>query len=232
MTPTMTAPRILLVHGASHRGSSWRLLERALAARGIRCTTVDLPSASPALGDLHADVEAIRSALDALPELEPVTVICHSYGGMPTTEALAGSSTVGRIVYLAACMPDTGETLLDLVDGDDDTDWAISDDGLTISAVDPARLFYNRCTPTVAAEAIRDLAPQSLSSFEQSVQDAAWRDIPSTYVVCTDDRAIPPHVQRRMSTRATTTASIDSDHSPFLSVPDRLADLLVELLGT
>ena len=227
----MTAPHVLLVHGASHRSSSWHLLERALAARGIRCATVDLPSASPELGDLHADVEAIRSALDAVPAHEPVTVICHSYGGMPSTEAVAGSSSVSRIVYLAAYMPDAGETLLDLVDEGDDSDWAISDDGLTISAVDPARLFYNRCPPAVAAEAIRNLAPQSLASFEQSVQDAAWRDIPSSYVVCTDDRAIPPHVQRRMAARATTTTSIDSDHSPFLSMPDRLADLLVELLG-
>ena len=102
---------VLLVHGANHRRSSWRFLQGALAERGIHSVTVDLPTSSPALADLHADADVIR---EAVARHGATVVACHSYGGMPTTEALVGNTSVERIVYLTAWMPRPGMSLLDL----------------------------------------------------------------------------------------------------------------------
>ena len=60
--------------------------------------------------------------------------------------------------------------------------------------------------------------------------DPAWRRIPSTYVVCRDDRAIDPQVQRTMARHATDVVEWDGDHSPFLTHPGRVASLLAGLL--
>ena len=222
---------VLLVHGAGHRGSSWRALQGALAGRGIRSVTVDLPSASPALADLHADADVIR---EAVLRHGATIVVCHSYGGMPTTEALVGNASVERIVYLAAWMPRPGMSLLDLSDNGDDADghdlWQLSADGTTIGATDPTTLFYNRCSPAVAEAAIRDLAPQSFASFTQEVTGAAWHTIPATYIVCEDDNAIAPDLQRAMAAQADEVFVIDSDHSPFLSYPERTAALVATLV--
>ena len=222
---------VLLVHGANHRGSSWRALQDALAGRGIESVTVDLPSASPALADLHADADVIR---EAVARHGATVVVCHSYGGMPTTQALVGNTSVERIVYLTAWMPRPGMSLLDLSDDGDDDDselhWQLSADESTIGASDPATLFYNRCPPDVAEAAIRELAPQSFVSFTQAVTGAAWHTIPATYIVCEDDNAIAPHLQRAMAEQADEVFVIDSDHSPFLSFPQRTAALVATLV--
>ena len=219
---------VLLVHGASHQGASWRTLQTELTALGIDSVTVDLPSASPDLADLYADAAVIRSAVDAL---GPVTVVCHSYGGMPTTQALVGATNVERIVYLTAYMPAPGMTLIDLVENDeDDTDWTIDNDETTIRAVDPRALFYNRCSQQVADDALQDLSPHALVSFTQPATVAAWQSVPSSYIVCTDDHAIPASAQRRMAAQADETFTIDSDHSPFLSAPVETAALLAGLI--
>jgi hypothetical protein len=56
-----------------------------------------------------------------------------------------------------------------------------------------------------------------------------WRSIPSTYVLCSRDRAIHPDFQRWMATRAGEVVSFDTDHSPFMSLPERFVDLLDSL---
>jgi hypothetical protein len=58
---------------------------------------------------------------------------------------------------------------------------------------------------------------------------AAWHDIPSTYVVCTEDRAVAPGLQRALAGRCGRTIEWRSSHSPFLSRPELVADLLIEL---
>jgi hypothetical protein len=58
----------------------------------------------------------------------------------------------------------------------------------------------------------------------------AWRDIDSTYVVCTRDQAIATNAQRQMAARATEVIDWQTDHSPFLTRPAELADLLVGYL--
>jgi pimeloyl-ACP methyl ester carboxylesterase len=60
----------------------------------------------------------------------------------------------------------------------------------------------------------------------QEPLEIAWRRRPSTYVVCTDDRAILPDLQRQMAQRAGETVEWDCGHSPWLSRPNLVADLI------
>jgi hypothetical protein len=57
--------------------------------------------------------------------------------------------------------------------------------------------------------------------------EPAWKSIASTYVVCTNDRAVLPEAQRWMVRRATDVVELPTDHSPFVTRPTELADLIV-----
>jgi len=51
--------------------------------------------------------------------------------------------------------------------------------------------------------------------------------IPSTYVYCGRDEAVHPDHQAVMAARCTRRVDLDTDHSPFLSMPVELAEILV-----
>jgi pimeloyl-ACP methyl ester carboxylesterase len=63
----------------------------------------------------------------------------------------------------------------------------------------------------------------------QPVTGAPWKTIPSTYVECTLDGAIPIEHQRAMSARCQNVVTLETDHSPFASKPAETADILERL---
>jgi pimeloyl-ACP methyl ester carboxylesterase len=54
-------------------------------------------------------------------------------------------------------------------------------------------------------------------------KNPAWKKVPSSYVVCTDDRAVKVEQQRMRASWANHSVEIDCDHSPFFSAPAELA---------
>ncbi|GII59172.1 hypothetical protein Pth03_75610 [Planotetraspora thailandica] len=230
-----TQPTLLLVHGAYHRPWVWdRVIEQL---PDVDVHTVACPSSGSdlgALGTLQDDADTVAAAVAAIDG--PVVVVAHSYAGSVVTEALAGADNVNRIVYLAAAMVDEGESLLGSAGGVPPSWWLISKDegpegGVIRVAEDEAKdVFYGDVDPELAAEAIEKLVPASYSSQTGPVSRAAWHTIPSTYIICTADNAIPPFAQEAMAQRAKRVHRLDSSHSPFLSMPSELAALLkVEL---
>ena len=123
-------------------------------------------------------------------------------------------------------MLDEGQSLADVA-GTDPPEWQIpAPDGKTLTVDGPQQVFYNTCPPGVADAAAARLRPQTIASFVEPVRSVAWRDVPSTYVICDRDQAIPVPAQEAMSARAGSTHRLDSDHSPFLTDPDAVADLI------
>ena len=100
---------------------------------------------------------------------------------------------------------------------------------LTVKPDGAVSAFYHDCPPEVASDAAERLRPQPLGSLSDTVNAAAWRDKPATYVVCTEDRAIPVALQRSAATRASNVVEWPTSHSPFVSRPDLVAGLLVDL---
>jgi pimeloyl-ACP methyl ester carboxylesterase len=228
---------VILVHGAWHGGWCYERVLAALAERGVDAVAVDLPGhgdSSEPLGDLHADAAAVREAIDRV--AGPTVLLGHSFGGMVITEAGAHPN-VRHLVYLCAFMPDEGQALLDLVS-------TVEDPGLKADLhvlpgeregevrVNPEfarELFYEDVSDEDVERALARLVPESGPAFAQAPAAIAWHDRPSTYVVCTHDRAILRQLQLQMARHASETVEWPTGHSPFLSRPDLVVDLLAGL---
>lgn len=218
----MTAT-LLLVHGAWHGSWCWEPLRRELDGLAVR--TVDLPSSGTdpgSLGDLTDDARAVRAALTAIEG--PVVVVAHSYGGIPVTEAAAAELGVVHLVYLAAFQLDVGESLVGGLGGAVPPWQGVQETAIRVST--PEQAFYDGVDPELTEQSVARLGWQSVSSVTQPLSRAAWAGLPSTYVVCTQDQAIPPQAQEAMAQRAGEVLRLDAGHSPFLSQPAALAALL------
>jgi hypothetical protein len=80
-----------------------------------------------------------------------------------------------------------------------------------------------------ARAAMARLRPHSAQSWRDRQIGAAWRDIPSTYVLCERDKSLDPRLQETMSRRADDVRRLPTGHSPMLSMPAETAALLDEL---
>jgi len=199
--------------------------------------SVDLPTVSHASATMHDDADYVRGALDSVSG--DVVLVGHSYGGVVITEA-GVHPNVKRLVYLTAFALDVGESasqnaLLDtghmgaLTDAIVFAEAPTGEAVLTIAPEGADAALYHDCTAEVASAAVDRLRPQPLASLTDTVLVAAWRTKPATYVVCTDDRAIPVAAQRSAAARATTSLDWPTSHSPFSSRPELVADLLIDL---
>ncbi|GAA2950142.1 alpha/beta hydrolase [Streptomyces erythrogriseus] len=186
-------------------------------AEAIESRTVDLPSAGGREG-IAEDVHAIRQALTRIEG----PVVAHSYGGIPVSQAIAEAPDVVHVVYLAAFQLDVGESLL----GSYGAPPLPGSEEMQAVPDDPVSLFYADVPVSEAEQAVERLLPQSTRSFSDVVEQAGWHLIPSTYIVCERDQALPAERQEALAGRAGAVHRMMSSHSPFLSVPEELAALL------
>ena len=224
-------PTLLLVHGAWHNAAGFSALQKELEALNIKSVTVELPSvglANAALGDMYADAAAVHQAINSIDG--DCVVLGHSYGGIVITQAATGCSNVKRLIYMTAFMLDAGETLFAAIGSVAPDWWQESADKSRLTANFPEKIFYNKCTPEVAKKASSALRTQSLIAFNQPLTEVAWKQVPSSYIICEQDNAIPVFAQEGMSGRATDVVRIDSDHSPFLCCPKELAQIIDKMV--
>lgn len=189
------------------------------------------------MGDLHDDADSVRDVLDRIGE--SVVLVGHYYGGAVITDA-GEHPAVAHLVYLCALALDADETCgsaaaAEAVQSD------IAHTGLAagiiideegIVTVDPtvaAECLFNHREAETVRWALSRLGPQPFVTLQQAPRRVTWRAKPSTYVVCSDDRAVPSDLQRVLATRCTRTVEWESDHSPFLPHPEQLVELLVDL---
>lgn len=220
------------MHGAWHGAWCWERVVPRLEAAGVAVVAVDLPSVSSAAATLPDDAACVQEALDAV--AGEAVLVGHSYGGVVIGEAGAHPA-VAHLVFLSAFALEVGESTAQnsLTGGIDGSDLpaAIRVDG-GVFRIDPALAgvaFYHDCTQADSDAAVARLRPESLAALGGTVTAAAWREKAATYVVCTDDRALPVALQRSNAVRIGNSVDWPTSHSPFLSRPDLVADLLIEL---
>ncbi len=230
--------KVVFVHGALVFDGAWwwHRMAEPLAAFGLESRAVELPSCvapdarGGTVGDMHADADAVRAALEE--EDGPVVVVGHSYGGMVMTDAAAGQENVEHLVYLTSVMPETGETMADF--GGEPGPWMDprpEDGTMGIKAELMPAAFMQDCDEAAVEGALERLTSQPLAVFGQAPRAVAWREKPSTYVVCAEDRATPPEAQRRNAARADRVVELPTGHHPMLSRPEELARVLAEAAG-
>ncbi|ONK13548.1 alpha/beta hydrolase [Streptomyces sp. MP131-18] len=230
--------RVVFVHGACVRDGAWWWHRTAalLRERGVPSVAPALPSCGEAGAPggaggpgLSEDVAAVRQVLRA--DDEPTVVVAHSYGGIVTAEAAAGIGSVRHLLLVSSYLPEAGQSLSDFGDGGPAPFLDIDPDAGTFE-VRPELLadtFLQDCDREVQARAADHLARQSVRVTGQPVGAAAWRQIPSTYLVCAQDRGTPPRLQREFARRAGSVVELDAGHHPFLSRPAAVRDLLLSL---
>jgi pimeloyl-ACP methyl ester carboxylesterase len=208
----------------------------------VDATAIDLPGHGDdtgPLGDLHTDASRVREELDRLHD--DIVLVGHSYGGAVITEA-GDHPAVAHLVYLAAFPLDTDESCVRAAEPEaagishhgrpNLGAGFIEGPGGTVTLDPPvaAMCLYSDCDEDTVNWALARLGPQPRASLEQTPNTVAWRIKPSTYVVCADDMVVHPDLQRLLAARCGAGAQWPTGHSPFLSRPDLVAGLIVELV--
>ena len=215
---------IVLVHGSFVDGTSWDEVCARLRDAGHRVEVVELHR-----GSLAGDTAAAQEAVDLVGE--PVVVCGWSYGGMVITGLITPPGS--HLVYLCALMPDDGESAWSLgseYSGGIDALLGTDDAGdLTLGGGSLDEVLWGDATPERADAARASLRSQALQSFTDPIERIGWRTTPSTFVLGRRDKVFHPALIEKMSRRATTLIEWDTDHSPVLSRPDLVIDLLSRL---
>lgn len=154
-------------------------------------------------GSLAADTRHAQEVTDSF--AGSVVACGHSYGGMVVTGlALPPGS---QLAYVASFMPAEDESSGVLTG-----QWPA--EGHKVMSLEETATSCSgerSWTPSAGAVPRRSRPP------------------PSTYVVCRQDRAVHPDLQREMSKRATHVLEWDSSHSPNVAHPEKVVDLLDRL---
>ena len=222
-----TTPTVVLVHGAFADASGYAGVILELHAAGIACVAPPNP-----LRGLAFDADSVRDYVGAVDG--PVVLVGHSYGGAVNTQAAVGLDNVKALVYLAAFALDEGESAGSVqapfaepllarnarpssypagAGAAEGPDLFISTDGFreTFCADVPVDVA------TVLAATQRPVAAATLGEL---CTGAAWKTVPSWYLVSAHDNAINPDAQRAMSEHiGATTETIDGSHTAFIAQP-------------
>lgn len=219
---TITA---VLVHGAWADGSSWNKVTERLQRKGFNVVAAQISLAS-----FSDDVAALRKVLQR--EEGPIVLAGHSYGGAVITAAAFGSPKVKALVYIAAVVPDEGETVGDVLDRVSPHSSAPKlqpdADGFLWLTVDA---FRSAVAPDASASETALMAatqkPIALKCLGEPMTEPAWKEKPSWFLIAEKDRMVSPETQQftasRMKSRA---VSLPVDHTPQASNPDTVVDLI------
>ncbi|RAH43772.1 alpha/beta hydrolase [Aspergillus brunneoviolaceus CBS 621.78] len=229
-------------------------------AVGVTLPSVD---SSPPLSSWATDAEAIRKViLGYIDAGRDVITVAHSFGGIPMSEAVKGlgKSTresaglkggVLQLMYMAAMALPEGQNHVGQIKPQTPEEEELerqrqeyvakhggmrfTEDGAMIVDREAAReVFYNRCDPADVEEALDLLGSYPVGPLSVPVTYTAYRGIPSTYIVCENDRALPLSVQERMVAQSEGALQVErcqEGHSPFLSNPQFIVDCVRRAAG-
>jgi len=217
---------VVLVHGGFVDGSGWQGVYELLKKDGYNVAIVQNPTTS-----LADDVAVTKRTLAA--QNGQAILVGHSYGGVVITEAGIDPKVAG-LVYIAAFAPDKGESVSELIKN--------PPPGAPVPPILPPQdgfLFLDRTqfrasfAADVSADAASFMAdsqvPWGLEALNGAVSEPAWKSKPSSYLVATEDRMIPPDAQRAMSKRAgSTVAEAKGSHAVYVSQPQAVADIIAK----
>jgi pimeloyl-ACP methyl ester carboxylesterase len=230
MTGSSAAANVVLVHGGFVDGSGWRGVYDLLTQDGYHVAVVQNPTLS-----LEGDAAAARLIIDA--QDGPVVLVGHSYGGAVITEA-GTDPNVAALVYIAAFVPDQGESVNTLISG-------FPQDGPQPPILPPVDgflfldrdKFHDSFAGDVPAEDAAFMAdsqvPWGVDALGGTITEPAWRTKPSWYLLTTEDKMIPPAAQRSMSGRAgAKVTEAAASHSVYVSQPAAVTDLIKQAAST
>ena len=228
-----------LVHGAWHGAWCWELLSPFLRRPGHDVVAMDLPcDDGSASFDTYADVvcDALKGRDD------DVVLVGHSLAGM-TIPLVAVRRPVRHLVYLCATIPDIGRSMFDqlrdepilnpaYVKGLSEPD--MQNRTVWVDLKLACELIFADCDESTSEAAVNRLRPQSRSPFSAPFSLAQFPAVACTSVICGEDQYVSPEWSRRVARDrlGMDLVELPGGHSPFLSRPSELADVLLHLAET
>ena len=216
---------VVAVHGPWADGSSWRDVILRLERAGLRVIAASIPLTS--VGD---DTAALKRAVGR--SQGPVILVGHAYAG--AVIAAVNDERVKALVYVAGLAPEEGETVAQVFYRDEkhsqSPQLAPDADGFIWMPDDGFRnAFSQHATEEQIELSAAVQRPISLKCIQEPVPRPAWRSKPSWFLVAEEDRMINPKTQQFMATRmGATTRSLAVDHTPLLSAPQKVVDIILE----
>lgn len=235
----------VLIHGAWHGGWCWEFVAPLLAAAGHQVVAPDLPGMG---GDQTPLGEITHKRWGRFVEGvvrdqgEHVVLVGHSRGGIVISQAAEyAPECLAGLIYLAAFLVPNGRTVHEIMQmipprPESGGSLVTAPDGTATIAPDAVkRVFYNTTPDNLVARAAARSGPEPMVSFTTPLQvsDARWGRVPRSYIMCTEDHAIAPRLQRMMveALPYREVLTMATDHSPFYSAPEMLADQLISLVA-
>ena len=213
---------VVLVHGAFADGSGWKGVADILTKDGYKVSVVQQPETSLA-GDVAATIRIIDR------QTGPVVLVGHSYAGAIITEA-GRNPQVASLVYVAAFVPDEGESLMALLKRTPSAANSIGPIGGGFLIVDPAKFPADFAADLPVGQrhflAISQM-PVAAEIFSTPIADPAWKSKPSFGIVARQDRMINPDLERSGYRRANSNVTeLNGSHAIFVSQPRAVANVI------
>lgn len=242
--PSAAALPVVLVHGAWMGASSWDRVAADLRARGLSVKAVELPGhgADPTPPDRLTLAGYVDAVLAALPADGRAVLVGHSMAGMVISAAAERApERIARLVYVAAYLPQNGQSLYQLSAGDADSQvgkyWTQADpktySPATIRADGIAEVFCADCSAADQRALVATHRAEAVPPLGTPVALSAGRfgSVPRVYVHTLKDRAVSYGLQQRMLAAAGGAArvvTLDSGHLPMLTQPRAVADAIAD----
>jgi len=195
----LSVKNVVIVHGAFADASGWEPAYRLLRQKGFNVTLVQNPTST-----LQADVDATIAALDR--QDGDAILVGHSWGGTVITQAGAHEKVIS-LIYVAAFVPDAGESTLDLVQSAPilEVNGILPPDEKGLVYLDKA--LFNKTFATGQTKEKSDFMydsqiPLTVKAFTDKVSVAAWKSKPAYAIFPKDDGTVNPVLQEKMYGRA------------------------------
>jgi len=216
---------VVLVHGAFADGSCWSKVVTQLQQKGYNVVAVQNP-----LTSLKDDAAAVKRVIDQMDG--QVLLVAHSFGGIVLSE-VGNDPKVAGLVYIAAIVPEEGQSANEVNAAMPTTGiekkFLISADGfvsLSMKAVDEN--FAPDTSPEERKLIHATQVPLAASAGEEKVQNPAWKNKRSWFIVAAQDRVINPDLERfKAKLIKATTIELNSSHVPMISQPNKVTDFIV-----
>ena len=205
-------------------GWDWHLVEAELRSRGHVTVAPDLP------GDDSATLtDYAQAVVEAVGDRRDVIVVGHSFGAF-TAPLVAARLPASGLVLVAGMVPSPGERPDDWWTNTGYAEAVVSRPPGTAAHVQrhPGQLLPRHPRGARPRRIDRERAQPSTTSDIEPWPLDWWPEVPTRYVLCTEDRLFPAAFMRRvvLDRLGVAPEEIGSGHCPALGHPHELADLL------
>ncbi|OAX84490.1 hypothetical protein ACJ72_01131 [Emergomyces africanus] len=234
-------PSIVFLPGAWNGPECFGDVTARLNERGYEVHALHLPTAGlDAKSTPGDDIALVQKTTQALADGgKDVILVMHSYGGFVGSESAKGLLKTDRLaegkeggivhlVYLAGLPGIEGNVLVENA-----PEW-VNFQGEWTTVENAQEIFYNDLPSSMVDDLAAKLLPHAASIYSHPLGYAGYKHVPSTYLLCNKDLALPFKIQKAIVALAhgsMRSETCDAGHFCMLSMPEKVTDVIIKAAG-